>query len=329
MNVVVVIVTAVVTGAVVAALVVAFMRRQAARVIDPGDDFREIQRGLGELIGRVEAGFARAASDTGTVRASLDMLTQSTGRRGTWGEVTLRRLLESAGLRHGDDFDTQRTLGGGGRPDVVIDLGGAGTVIIDAKAPLDDLRRAWEAGSEDDRRVALRSHASAVRRHAADLAARDYPSQVKADFAPVIMFLAVDGAWEAATAAHPDLHGDLLRLGIHPASPSTIGFVLDIVKRHALTVNQEQAVSEILQDTRSLLLRLGTHTDHLEKMGRGLGTAVDAYNRAVGNFATRVVPATDRMADHLAEQQPGAPEPVTTIVQAERVPRLSGSERVA
>lgn len=328
MNFFIAVAIAVTTGAVVAALVVAAVRRQAVPVVDPGEDLRVIHHQIGQLMGRIESGFDRAASDNGTVRAALDMLTHNSGTRGTWGEVTLRRLLESAGLRHGDDFDTQPNLDGR-RPDVVIDLGSAGMVIVDAKAPLDDLRRAWEADSDDDHDSALRAHAAAVRRHAADLAGRGYPDQVRATFAPVVMFLPVEGAWEAAVSVSPDLHGELLRLGVHPASPSTIGLVLDLVKRHALTVNQEEAVRRILEDARTLLLRLGKHAEHLGKVGRGLGTAVDAYNSAVGNLATRVLPATDRMADHLSERQPEAPPPVTAAVHVERVPRITDSERVA
>lgn len=326
------IVSALLTGAVVAAVVVAAVRRSEAQRAhaDPREDLRVIHTDVARLMERLDSGFTRAARDHDTVRASLDMLTQNTGRRGTWGEVTLRRLLEAAGLAHRCDFDTQRTLPRGGRPDVLIDLGGGGTVIVDAKAPLADLRRAWETDDDAEREQALADHVGAVRRHASDLARRDYPSRLDATFAPVVMFLPVDGAWEAATATENDLAGELHRLGVHPASPSTLGLVLDVLKQYALGVNQEEAVRAILEDTRLLVGRLQNHTEHLDKLGRALDTAVGAYNLAMGNLGSRVLPATVRMSGHLGTHDLASPEPLSVAVRSD-LPEFGGStrERVA
>jgi DNA recombination protein RmuC len=332
MNIVIAIVSALVTGAVVAGIVVAAMRRsvEASAAVDPGEDIRRLHHDLAELRGRLDGGFDRAARDHDTVRSTLEMLTHSGGRRGTWGEVTLRRLLETAGLTHGCDFDTQATLSGGGRPDVVIRLGGAGTVVVDAKAPLADMRRAWEADDDSERDRALKAHVVSVRRHASELAARDYPSHLDATFVAVVMYLPVDGAWEAATAASPDLVGELQRLGVHPASPSTLGLVLDVLKQHALTVNQEEAVRIILEDTRQFVGRLQTHTDHLDRLGRALEGAVGAYNGAMGNLGSRVLPATARMTDHVGAHGLEAPEPVAVAVRSDRPAVVDSSrERVA
>jgi DNA recombination protein RmuC len=332
MNIVIAIVIALVTGAVVAGIVVAHMRRVAATTtgLDPGEDIRLLHHDLAELRGRLDGGFERAARDHDTVRSTLDMLTHNAGRRGTWGEVTLRRLLEASGLTHRCDFDTQATLPGGGRPDVVIHLGGAGTVVVDAKAPLADLRRAWEADEDAERDRALKAHAASVKRHASGLAERDYPAHLDATFVAVVMYLPVDGAWEAAATSSPDLVGELQRLGVHPASPSTLGLVLDLLKQHALTVNQEEAVRAILEDTRQLVGRLQTHTEHLDRLGRALEGAVGAYNGAVGNLGSRVLPATARMSDHTGTRELEAPEPVTVAVRAERPSLVDRSrDRVA
>jgi DNA recombination protein RmuC len=161
-----------------------------------------------------------------------------------------------------------------------------------------------------------------------ELAGRDYPSRLRTTFAPVVMYLPVEGAWEAAIDAVPDLGSEALALGVHPASPRTLGLVLDLLKHHALTVNQEAATREILEDTRELLGRLDKHAGHLVSLGRALGGAVDAYNKAVGNAATRVLPATNRMADHLGRQPIEAPEPIVVLPHPERVP-VFDADRVA
>jgi DNA recombination protein RmuC len=142
------------------------------------------------------------------------------------------------------------------------------------------------------------------------------------------MYIPVDGAWEAAVEAMPDLATEALSLGVHPASPRTLGLVLDLLKHHALTVNQE-ATREILEDTRELLGRLDKHVGHLVKVGSALESAVDAYNRAVGNAASRLRPATSRMCAHLGRQTVAAPAAVTTLPQVERLPDFAGTDRVA
>jgi DNA recombination protein RmuC len=93
-------------------------------------------------------------------------------------------------------------------------------------------------------------------------------------------------------------------------------------------VNQEAATREILEDTRELLGRLDKHAEHLAKLGRALGGAVEAYNQAVGNAAARVLPATNRMADHLGRQTVAAPEPIVVLPNHERGPMFDAG-RVA
>lgn len=286
------------------------------------DEIRALQSELGRLTGRVEVGFENSARDSSTVRSAIDLLTHNSGRRGTWGEVTLRRLLEGAGMTHGLDFDTQVALPGG-RPDALIHLGDGGSIIIDAKAPLDDLRRATECADEADEASCLKAHAAAVRRHVRELSGRDYPSRLRTTFAPVVMYLPVEGAWEAAIEAMPGLAAEALNLGVHPASPRTLGLVLELLKHHALTVNQEAATREILEDTREFLSRLDNHAGHLRSLGDALGGAVEAYNKAVGNAATRVLPATNRMADHLGRHTLEAPDPIVVLPQPERVPEFA------
>lgn len=305
----------------------ALARRAAVPDTVSPEDIRALHSDIGQLIGRVEMGFENSARDASTVQSAIGLLTHDSGRRGTWGEVTLRRLLEGAGLAHELDFDTQVALPGG-RPDALIHLGAGGVIVIDAKAPLDDLRRAYDCDDDDARATCLKAHAAAVRRHVRELSDRDYPSRLRTTFAPVVVYLPVDGAWEAAIEAMPNLAAEALALGVHPASPRTLGLVLELLKHHALTVNQEAATREILEDTRELLGRLENHAGHLTKLGRALGGAVDAYNKAVGNAASRVLPATNRMADHLGRQPLGAPDPIVVLPQPERVPEF-GADRVA
>lgn len=307
---------------VAAALAVgAVLRGGSTAPVANTDEDRESRERLIGQIAAMEEKLNGTRSAVDTVGRSVDILSQNNGRRGAWGEVTLRRLLENLGLLEGTDFDVQMTIDGA-RPDAAIHLTNGTTVLMDVKMPLDDLRKAENADDAVQRKAHLKSHAATVRRHAADVAKRNYPSRIQATFAPVVMYLPVEGAWQAAVEVDPDIFTDLVKMGIHPASPATFGMVLDVLKQYALSVSQAESVKEILAEARTLVERLGTHADHLVTVGKELNSAVAAYNKAIGNLGNRVAPAARAMSKHLGERDLADVTPVEALAQPERAEGL-------
>ncbi len=89
--------------------------------------------------------------------------------RGRWGEITLRRVVEVAGLSRYCDFEEQVSLEGEEgkqRPDLIVRLPGNRTVVVDAKVPLAAYMDAMETADEEKRQAAFTRHAEAVRLHA-------------------------------------------------------------------------------------------------------------------------------------------------------------------
>jgi DNA recombination protein RmuC len=85
--------------------------------------------------------------------------------RGRWGELTLRRVAELAGMAERCDFfeqETQETDNGRIRPDMIVRLPGDRTIVVDAKAPLTAYLDAVAASSDVDRRNALLRHSQQV-----------------------------------------------------------------------------------------------------------------------------------------------------------------------
>ena len=273
----------------------AVLVRRAGRAPDtlPADLAGAVERLTGTIEGRTGA-LAEAQEAT---RRAVEGLYASGGKRGRWGELTLRRILEAVGLVLGTDFDEQVRIAGDAVPDVVVHLGRAGEVVVDAKAPMDGLRRAEEAADEAGRMAALKEHAQAVKRHAAELAGRGYPSKIDAEFVPVVMFIPAEGAWEAAEQGRPDIVAEVLALGVYPASPANLGLVVELLRHQALTLDQDRTAAAIVEEARKLVGYVGTHADYLAKLGRGLASTIDAYNKAVGNLERRTLPATRRIAE--------------------------------
>lgn len=233
--------------------------------------------------------------------------------RGTWGELTLRRVLEQAGLRPDHDFSLQVT-GDNGRPDAVVHLPGDRKLIIDAKFPIARLGEALATEDEEVRATLMKAHAADVLKEAKALVGRGYQQQAAGGF--VVMYLPNEGAYVQAMQAIPDLYDKLLGMRIILAGPSTLLALLSaaghVIAEHRVVT----AARQIVDEAKELRSRLATFVGHLAKVGRGLNSAVTAYNSSVGSWTSRVVTQADKLADHAGLQ---TLDPVEQIDAAPRI----------
>lgn len=252
--------------------------------------------------------------------ARLNQALCGSAARGRWGELTLRRTAELAGLSQHCDFAEQVTLGGAGaaqRPDLIVRLPGGREIAVDAKAPLDGYWKASEAQSDAQRDAALDEHARSVRRHVDALAARDYAARLACSPAFVVLFLPDEGFLAAASARDRDLVEHALGKGVVLATPATLYALLGAVARGWRDTQLELHTREVLVHARELDDRLALFAGHLTKIGAGLRRSVEAYNGAVGSFESRVLPQARRMRELGSESaRPlAAPERVEVAVR--------------
>ncbi len=261
--------------------------------------------------------------------ASLSSALRNNSVRGTWGEVQLRRVVESAGLLGSVDFAEQVTLSeaGAGRPDMVIYLPGSKCMVLDAKVPLSAYllaSEAAEANSEQDSRrsaALLKDHAKAVRAHVDALAARKYWDGVPNSPELVICFIPVESFLSAALQADPGLLDYAFTKNVALASPVTL---LAVLKAVAFSWRQDvltEHAKELFDLSTQLYTRLGTMGEHVTKLGNSLKSSVEKYNAFVGTLESRVLPTARRIND----LDPTGRKHADSFTALESTPRLLSS----
>jgi DNA recombination protein RmuC len=218
--------------------------------------------------------------------------------RGRWGELTLRRLVELAGLSEHCDF-TEHLFGQEGalRPDLVVHMPDARDLVVDVKTPLDAYLEALEAPTDEQRQHALKKHAQQVETRIRQLASKAYWAQFEHSPEFAVLFLPGDQFLTAALAERPELLEDALKQGVIIATPSTLIALLKTVAygwRQTAVAQNAAVIRELGQE---LYRRLGAFTGHLERLGSRLGGAVDAYNSAVGSLERQVLPQARRFPE--------------------------------
>ncbi|MAF84694.1 MAG: DNA recombination protein RmuC [Chromatiales bacterium] len=220
--------------------------------------------------------------------------------RGQWGELTLRRVVELAGMVSHCDFIEQvhtETEGGPVRPDMIVRLPEQGTIIIDAKTPLDAYLTAVEAADDQAKKVALQRHARKVAERVRELASKAYWAQFEHSPQFVVLFIPGDQFLSAAMDENPTLMEEALRQQIIIATPSNLIALLKTVayqwRQDQLAENAEQ-IKRLAQDLHD---RLGTFTGHLARVGKQLEGSVKAYNSAVGSMERKVLPGARKFVE--------------------------------
>ncbi len=216
--------------------------------------------------------------------------------RGRWGEETLRRVVEAAGMSAHCDF-TEQTSSGENRPDLAVKLPGDRFIIVDAKVPDFDFLNALETAEPVKRAEALAAHAAKLKGTIKALADRDYPRQFPNALDYVVLFVPAESLFSAALEGDHDLIVWAAERRILLATPASLIALLRSVsvswQQHAQTENA-QKIAEAAQE---FYARVVKFTEHFEKIRAGLDRANSAFNDAAASFQTRVRPAGERLAE--------------------------------
>jgi len=280
---------------------------------------RELERAREKAFGSLGEQLQSLNRETTILSTAL----RSPQARGRWGEVTLRRVAELAGMVKNCDFLEQATQEGDGvriRPDLIVRLPNDRCLVVDAKVPLTAYLDAAAATEEPARRAALQRHSQQVGEHVRQLASKQYWSQFQPAPELVVLFLPGDHFFSAALEANPDLIEEALARKVVIATPVTL---ISVLKGIAYGWNQEQLAEnaeEIRRVASELYDRVQLVCDHYSDTGRLLEKTVEAYNRSVGSWDSRLVPALRKMRELgvSSSEEPEAPEQIDLLARRPR-----------
>jgi DNA recombination protein RmuC len=252
---------------------------------------------IGERLREVAEGQEKLRSETGSLVTAL----RAPHVRGSWGEMQLRRVVELAGMLEHCDFNTQESTrddeGRLLRPDLVVNLPGGKTIVVDSKVPIQAYLDAVNCEDVELKRTHLARHAQQLRDHIVKLGQKRYWRQFEASPEFVVMFVD-EGLYRAAL----DQDGSLLEAGAEAgvviASPATL---IGLLRTVAYGWQQEtiaENAREISDLGRELYERLGVFAGHFAKVGSGLNTAVANFNSAVSSFQSRLLVTARKFPEH-------------------------------
>lgn len=220
--------------------------------------------------------------------------------RGRWGEITLRRLVEIAGMVEHCDFNEQvqnaseeRVI----RPDMIVRMPDQRELVVDVKTPLDAYLEAMEAKDDTQQKLALQRHARNLREHIRKLASKAYWDQFQRSPDFVILFIPGDQFLGAALNEDPDLIEAALAQQIILATPTSFVALLKAVAYGWRQVVLAKNAEEVQRLARELYNRLGVFVGHLDNVGRQLTRSVENYNRAVGSLERSVLPGARKFVE--------------------------------
>ncbi len=248
---------------------------------------------LGEVKKHLET-LAQQSQSLSNETLQLRRVLSSNQARGRWGEETLRRVVEAAGMSAHCDFSEQ-TQQGDSKPDLIVHLPGDRIIIVDAKVPDLDFLNALDAADSTKRAEALAAHAGKMKATIKALADRDYPSQFPNALDYVVMFLPAESLFSAALEGDHDLIVWAAGKRIMLATPASLIALLRSVSVSWQQHAQTESAQEIAEAAQELYTRVCKFTEHFEKIHAGLEKATAAFNDAAGSYERMVRPSGERL----------------------------------
>ena len=253
---------------------------------------------------------------------------QSPTVQGSWGELSLKRCIELAGMsEYCRDFETQQTFtsedGRRLRPDVIINLPAERVIAVDSKAPMADYIAACNESDESRKRMLLEAHAKNLRRHIDTLARKEYQESVGNTLDFTVMFIPGEHFLAAALTTDVSLFEYAATKKIFLASPTVLLPLLRAVAASWKAEKTEESAKKMHDAAVELFNRFVRVMDLFAEIGGRLGKTVEKYNEAIRSIDTRLWPKGEEL-----QRMAGSGKDLGALEQIEAVPIESAKLRL-
>jgi len=211
--------------------------------------------------------------------------------QGNWGELVLESILESSGLRKGEEYLVQdsHTQVDGSRlqPDIVVRLPEGRHLVVDSKVSITAYARHAESADADTAQIELNAHIQSLRQHIQGLSSKNYSSLYgvgSVDF--VLMFIPIEPAFLLALKSAPNLYQEALAKNIVLVCPSTLMATLRTVAHLWRQDHQNKNALEIARQCGALYDKFVGFVDDMEKLGQRIDQAQTSYHDAFNKLKT-------------------------------------------
>jgi DNA recombination protein RmuC len=259
--------------------------------------------------------------------ARLANALQSPAVRGSWGENSLKRCVELAGMSEFCDFETQHTLfteeGRRLRPDLIVRLPNKRVIAVDAKVPLSEYQAAANEENEARRGELLQAHAKTLKRHIDSLSRRDYQGSIEESLDFTVMFLPGEHFLPAALAADPALFEYATARRVFVASPMMLVPLLRAVESGWKAERTEENAKRMHDAGVELFNRFVKVMELFAELGGALRRTVERYNAVIGSVDARLWPKGEEM-----QRLAGSGKELASLEQIEAVPLESSKLRL-
>lgn len=279
-----------------------------------GEEIQRMERERRQAFGSITEQLAHVSNAQQSLQSETRNLVTALRRpevRGRWGEMTLKRLVEIAGLVEHCDFVQQSSSADNKlRPDMLVQLPGGRQLVIDAKTPLDAYFEILETKDEASRNQAIARHSKVIRDHIKKLSSKDYWASFDGSLDFVVMFIPGEQFLAQALDADQSLLEDAMTQKIILATPTNLIALLRTVaygwRQESLAENAEK----IRDSAEELYARMAKFSEHFAAHGRSLKSSIDHYNKAVGSFERQILPSMNRFREMgiEAKKDPAIPD---------------------
>jgi len=294
---------------------------------------QQVEKDRKEQFGSLTAQLQQTAETQSRLQAETSNLVQALRKpevRGQWGELTLKRVVELAGMVDHCDFDEQQTVrdseGTTSRPDMIVRMPENREIVVDAKTPLYAYVNATQTADPAERQQELERFARHVKEKVKELSTKSYWSQFERSPEFVVLFIPGEQFLGAALDIHPELQEEALRQKVVLATPNNLVALLKTIafgwRQQAVAENAEK----LRQEGTELYNRVVTFTGHLTKVGKNLRQSVESYNQAVGSLEHKLLPGARKFTEMGIHPKKPLEDPEQIDVTTRELPKTGDDE---